>query len=265
MPYWFLKNKPQSFSKVFLCIFYVRHKSDSLQILQKQKYCQETQTFFTNGFKYQIFSDLSPHWERFCILLKHAYTIFKKKTQSGCGAASASYFSGLIMKNILAIIFCFYLINSLFYGGFCTKLDLYGLPYSLMLFEVYVVNKQINEIMNRHKVWMIKNSTNHWKCQQQICHTYLQQHQNVQPHLLKVFSYLTLCSDSLKMSCLVWNMITTPIFTFLSEDFFQDQLLTCVVLLHCTFFEIVLITKKTYLQVSIDLGKKYEKTRFVLL
>ena len=56
----------------------------------------------------------------------------------------------LIVKNILAIIFSFYLINSQFYGGLWTKLDWYGLAYSLIFFfEVYSVNKQINKIMNR--------------------------------------------------------------------------------------------------------------------
>ena len=70
---------------------------------------------------------------------------------SGCGAVSAPYFSDLIMEKTLAITFDFSLINSLFYGSFCTMLDWYGLPYSLIwfIFEVYLANKQINKIMIR--------------------------------------------------------------------------------------------------------------------
>ena len=59
----------------------------------------------------------------------------------------------VIMENILAIIFSFYLINSLFYNGLWNNLDWYGLSYFkfLLLFDVYSVNKQINKIINRPK------------------------------------------------------------------------------------------------------------------
>ena len=80
-------------------MFYVKDRSNGLQILQKQNNYQEMQTFFVKGFNYQIFSYFSLHWERFWVLLKHAYSNLRKrlcqKKSSVCGAESASYVSGL--------------------------------------------------------------------------------------------------------------------------------------------------------------------------
>ena len=82
VPYWVQKNKHQSFPK-FPHILSKRFKSSSLETLQKQKYYLSRSAnilLLASNIKY--FQTISLPWERFWLLLKHAYTNFKKKIMS---------------------------------------------------------------------------------------------------------------------------------------------------------------------------------------
>ena len=74
-----INNFPVTFFSIFLWMFYVKTKWNSLQILQIQKSFQKTPICFFNGIKFWIFSDLFATIMGWLWLsLKHPCTHFRE-------------------------------------------------------------------------------------------------------------------------------------------------------------------------------------------